>query len=170
MNLNLQKCTFGMASEKLLGYLVTKCEIEANTDQINAIMDIKSPRTIKNIQSLTGRVMALSRFLSRSTDKCKSFLVGGRPFPSSSLPWCRSIETSYFGSFWIIYSSIQIQKTKCQEAKFLYHIHRAKEQRYKGLKAFSWGICKAKRDFKSITNLNSLFEFELGLSFTITRL
>ncbi|CAL2254933.1 unnamed protein product [Prunus armeniaca] len=34
---------------------------------------MKSPATIKEIQSLTGRTVALNRFLSRSTDKCIPF-------------------------------------------------------------------------------------------------
>ncbi|CAL2229366.1 unnamed protein product [Prunus armeniaca] len=34
---------------------------------------MKSPATIKEIQSLTGRAAALNRFLSRSTNKCRLF-------------------------------------------------------------------------------------------------
>ena len=41
--------------------------------QIRAILEMKSPTTLKEIQSLTGRAAALNRFLSRSTDRCKPF-------------------------------------------------------------------------------------------------
>ncbi|CAL2276515.1 unnamed protein product [Prunus armeniaca] len=34
---------------------------------------MKSPSTVKEIQSLMGRAAALNRFLSRSTDKCRPF-------------------------------------------------------------------------------------------------
>ncbi|KAI5317479.1 hypothetical protein L3X38_037186 [Prunus dulcis] len=34
---------------------------------------MKSPSTVKEIQSLTGRAAALNRFLSRSTEKCRPF-------------------------------------------------------------------------------------------------
>ncbi|CAL9007762.1 unnamed protein product, partial [Prunus brigantina] len=34
---------------------------------------MKSPSTVKEIQSLTGRAAALNRFLSKSTDKCRPF-------------------------------------------------------------------------------------------------
>lgn len=47
--------------------------IEANLDQIKAIVDIQSPRSVKEIQKLMGRSTTLSRFLSRLTDKCETF-------------------------------------------------------------------------------------------------
>lgn len=53
LKLNLEKCTFGVESGKFLGYLVSQREIELNTDQIQAIMKMNSPRTIKEVQTLT---------------------------------------------------------------------------------------------------------------------
>ncbi|XP_021808476.1 uncharacterized protein LOC110752181 [Prunus avium] len=73
MKLNPSKCTFGVSSGRFLGYLVTQRGIEAHPRQIKAILDMKSPSTVKEIQSLTGRAAALNRFLSRSTDKCRPF-------------------------------------------------------------------------------------------------
>ncbi|KAI5336927.1 hypothetical protein L3X38_016196 [Prunus dulcis] len=73
MKLNPSKCTFGVSSGRFLGYLVTQRGIEAHPRQIKAILEMKSPSTMKEIQSLTGRAAALNRFLSRSTDKCRPF-------------------------------------------------------------------------------------------------
>ncbi|CAL8136493.1 unnamed protein product [Prunus armeniaca] len=73
MKLNLSKCTFGVSFGRFLGYLVTQRGIEAHPNQIKAILNMKSPTTTKEIPSLTGRVAALNRFLSRSTDKCMPF-------------------------------------------------------------------------------------------------
>lgn len=75
MKLNPEKCIFGVASRKFLGYLVTKPRIEANPNQIKVILEMRSPRTIKEMHSLIGRAVALSRFLSRSTDKFKPFFT-----------------------------------------------------------------------------------------------
>ena len=36
-------------------------------------MDMKEPVTSKDIQSLTGKVAALTRFISKATDKCTPF-------------------------------------------------------------------------------------------------
>ncbi|XP_034219224.1 uncharacterized protein LOC117630638 [Prunus dulcis] len=73
MKLNPSKCTFGVSSGRFLGYLVTQRGIEAHPRQIKAILEMKSPSTVKEIQSLTSRAAALNRFLSRSTDKCRPF-------------------------------------------------------------------------------------------------
>ena len=54
MKLNLAKNSFGVTSWKFLGYLVTKRGIEANQDQIRSILNIASPRYIKDMQKLTG--------------------------------------------------------------------------------------------------------------------
>uniref|UniRef100_A0A2N9H026 Reverse transcriptase/retrotransposon-derived protein RNase H-like domain-containing protein n=1 Tax=Fagus sylvatica TaxID=28930 RepID=A0A2N9H026_FAGSY len=47
--------------------------IEANPDKIKAVLEMTPPRTTKEVQSLTGRVAALNRFVSRATDKCLPF-------------------------------------------------------------------------------------------------
>ncbi|CAL2258020.1 unnamed protein product [Prunus armeniaca] len=73
MKLNPSKCTFGVLSGRFLGYLVTQRGIEAHPHQIKAILEMKSPSTVKEIQSLTDRAAALNRFLSKSTDKCRPF-------------------------------------------------------------------------------------------------
>ena len=45
LRLNLKKCTFGVTSGKLLGYMVSKRGIEADPDKIIAILDMPAPRT-----------------------------------------------------------------------------------------------------------------------------
>ncbi|KAI3759392.1 hypothetical protein L6452_07169 [Arctium lappa] len=40
---------------------------------MKSILDIKSPRNIKEAQRLTGHIAALNRFISRSSDKCCLF-------------------------------------------------------------------------------------------------
>ena len=47
--------------------------IEANLDKVKAIIEVKSPKTVKEVQSLTGKVTTLNRFVSRATDKCMPF-------------------------------------------------------------------------------------------------
>ena len=73
MKLNLSKCAFGVFSGKFLGFMVSQRGIEANPDKIKAILEMTPPKTVKELQSLTGRIAALKRFISRSTDKCLPF-------------------------------------------------------------------------------------------------
>ena len=64
VKLNLEKCTFGVASRKFLGYLVTQWGIEAVPDQISAILNMKLLTCIKEVQMLNGRLAFLNRFIS----------------------------------------------------------------------------------------------------------
>ena len=73
MKLNPAKCDFGVSAEKFLGFIVNNRGIKANPDKIKAVLDMSSPPNIKEVQRLTGRIDALSRFVSRASDKCQPF-------------------------------------------------------------------------------------------------
>ena len=73
MKLNPSKCAFGVASGKFPGFMVSQRGIEANPNKIQAILNMEPPKNIKDVQSLTGRVAALNRFVSKVTDKCLPF-------------------------------------------------------------------------------------------------
>ena len=73
MKLNPAKCVFGVSVGKFLGFIVNHQGIEANPDKIKAVLDMPSPSGIKEVQRLTGRIAALSRFVSKASDKCQSF-------------------------------------------------------------------------------------------------
>ena len=73
MRLNPKKCTFGVEVGKFLGFMVSQRGIEINPEKIQAILEMTSPKSVKDIQRLAGRVAALNRFISRSTDKCLPF-------------------------------------------------------------------------------------------------
>ena len=73
MKLNPAKCAFGVSAGKFLGFIVNHRGIEANPDKIKAVLDMPSPSGIKEVQRLTGRIAALSRFVSRASDKCQPF-------------------------------------------------------------------------------------------------
>ena len=75
MCLNASKCSFGMGSRKFLGYMVTHRGIKVNPDQIKVINNLQPPQNPKEIQKLTGMMAALSRFISRSADKCRPFFL-----------------------------------------------------------------------------------------------
>ena len=70
MRLNQSKCVFGVASGKFLGFMVSQRGIEANPEKVQAIINMASPKTVKEVQKLTGRIAVLNRFISKATDKC----------------------------------------------------------------------------------------------------
>ena len=73
MKLNPNKCAFGVTTGKFLGFMVSQRGIEVNPEKVRAIMELEPPRTIKEVQSLNGKIAALNRFVSRATDRCLPF-------------------------------------------------------------------------------------------------
>ncbi|XP_058211655.1 uncharacterized protein LOC131323833 [Rhododendron vialii] len=73
LRLNAEKCAFGMSAGKFLGHLVTRCGIETDPTQIKAVADLRPPRTIREVQRLTGMAVALNWFINKSSDKCHAF-------------------------------------------------------------------------------------------------
>jgi ribonuclease HI/dsDNA-binding SOS-regulon protein len=63
--LNPNKCAFGVPSGKLLDFIISHCGIEANPEKISAITKMKAPTCIKDVQKLTGCMVALNRFISK---------------------------------------------------------------------------------------------------------
>lgn len=83
MKLNPSKCTFGVRAGNFLGYMVSQRGIEANPEKIKAIIDMEAPKSIKEVQRLTGRIAALRRLVARSAEKCLPFfdiLTGAKNF------------------------------------------------------------------------------------------
>ncbi|KAG7583595.1 Ribonuclease H-like superfamily [Arabidopsis suecica] len=94
MKLNPSKCTFTVPSGEFLGYIVTERGIEANPRQLNAFLSMSSPRSIREVQRLTGRVAALNRFISKSTDKCLPFYNLLRK-ASKNFVWDKNCERAF---------------------------------------------------------------------------
>ena len=50
MKLNPSKCAFGVSSRKFLGFMVSQKGIKANPEKVRAILEMSSPKTIKEVQ------------------------------------------------------------------------------------------------------------------------
>ncbi|CAA0809002.1 Unknown protein, partial [Striga hermonthica] len=73
MKLNPSKCAFGVKAGRFLGYIVTERGIEVNREKVKAILDMASPRNIRDVQVLTGRIAGLSRFIARAAERSFPF-------------------------------------------------------------------------------------------------
>jgi hypothetical protein len=69
LKLNLEMCVFGVKKGKFLGCLVSTKGIKANSNKIEAILQMESPNTKKGAQRLAGRLTSLNRFISRSAER-----------------------------------------------------------------------------------------------------
>jgi hypothetical protein len=70
IKLNPTKCTFGVPGGKLLGFLVSKKGIDVNPEKIGAIVRMKSPERVHDVQKLTGCLAALSGLQKSSSKPC----------------------------------------------------------------------------------------------------
>ena len=64
LRLNPNKCTFGVMSGKLLGFVVSGKGIEVDSDKVKAIQNLPIPKTEKEVRGLLGRINYIGRFIS----------------------------------------------------------------------------------------------------------
>ena len=76
---------------KFLGFMVSQRGIEANPEKVQAIINMGSPRTVKKVQKLTGRIVVLNRFVSKATYKCLSFFKTLK----QAFTWTDKCETAF---------------------------------------------------------------------------
>jgi len=86
MRLNPEKCVFGVPTGKFLWFMLTGRGIEANPDKCTAITEMRSPKNLKKIQRLAGRLTSLARFLPKLKEKIKPILKIMKKVMISSTP------------------------------------------------------------------------------------
>jgi len=74
IHLNPEKCVFGVPVGKFLGFMLIARGIEANPDKCTAITEMRSPKNLKEIQQLVGRLTSLARFLPKLTKRIRLIL------------------------------------------------------------------------------------------------
>src|SRR5689334_6520067 len=79
---------------KFVGFLVDERGIEANPDKIKAILHLQSPKSVKEVQKLTGCIAALGRFISKSADKCSPFF---KTLKKQTFEWSQEAEEAFQG-------------------------------------------------------------------------
>jgi hypothetical protein len=73
LRLNPEKCVFSIHKGKVLGCLVSTKGIEANPDKIKGLIEMQDPVSVKDVQKLKGRVVALNRFIPRAAERSLPF-------------------------------------------------------------------------------------------------
>src|SRR6266540_4023941 len=71
--LNPEKCVFGVPSGKLLGFIVSYHDVEANPQKLKDIFKMNSSTTLKDVQKLIDCMATLSRFVSRLRERAMPF-------------------------------------------------------------------------------------------------
>ena len=71
LRLNPNMCTFGVRSDKLLGFIVNEKGVEVDPTKVKAIQEMPEPRTEKEVRGFLGRLNYISRFISHLTATCE---------------------------------------------------------------------------------------------------
>ena len=71
LRLNPAKCTFGVKSGKLFGFIMSQKGIEVDPNKVKAILKMPEPRTEKQVRGFLGRLNYIARFISQLTTTCE---------------------------------------------------------------------------------------------------
>ncbi|RDX88932.1 Retrovirus-related Pol polyprotein from transposon opus, partial [Mucuna pruriens] len=66
--LNPEKCSFGVQAGRFMCFMLTERGMEANPNKCRAVINMRSPQNVKEVQQLIGRVTTLSRFISKASE------------------------------------------------------------------------------------------------------
>jgi hypothetical protein len=93
IKLNPKKCSFGVPTGQLLGYLIFERGIEGNPEKIQGIINMQPPKTLRHVQQLTGRVAALSRFIRKLGEKALPFYRLLRK--TDTFTWTEEVQATF---------------------------------------------------------------------------
>ena len=65
ISLNPKKTLFGLEEGKILGHIISKEGIRVDPARREAILNIRHPRNIKELQAFLGKINFLTRFISK---------------------------------------------------------------------------------------------------------
>lgn len=93
MKLNPTTCAFGVSLGKFLGFMVTQRGTEINPDQIKAIANTLVPKSKKELQRLTGKLVVLGCFIARFIDKLRPFFLALKE--GNKTGWTQSCQDAF---------------------------------------------------------------------------
>ncbi|GJX80145.1 reverse transcriptase domain-containing protein [Tanacetum coccineum] len=101
MKLNPKKCTFGVEEGMFLGYKVNTRGLKVCPDKVEAVLSLPSPKWLKDVQKLNGKLASLNRFcreqvLAKSADKSLPFFKTSKKCTKKSdFHWTAETEEAF---------------------------------------------------------------------------
>ncbi|XP_025678326.1 uncharacterized protein [Arachis hypogaea] len=118
MRLNPEKCAFGVQGGKFLGFMLTSRGIEANPEKCEAILNMASPKIVKQVQQLAGKVAALSRFLPAASSRSYHFFQ--TISKNKKFQWTEECEKAFTELKTILSSPPVLQRPEVGKPLYLY--------------------------------------------------
>ena len=116
MKLNPNKCVFGVTAGKFLGFMLSQRGIEVNPEKIQVIVELAPLKTVKEVQSLNGKITALNKFVSRATNKCLLFFR----ILKRSFEWTDKCQQVFKNIKLYLSSPPLLSSSKLEEELYLY--------------------------------------------------
>ena len=116
MKLNSNKCAFEVTAGKFLSFMVSQRGIEVNLEKIWAVMELEPPKTVKEVQSLNGKIATLNRFVSKAINKCLPFFRTLR----KSFEWTDECQKAFKDLKKYLSSAPLLSLSKLGEELYLY--------------------------------------------------
>nr|GEV40105.1 reverse transcriptase domain-containing protein [Tanacetum cinerariifolium] len=91
-----QKCTFRVEEEMFLGYKVNTKGIKVCPNKADAVLSLPSPKCLKDVQKLNGKLASLNRFLAKSAKKSLPFFKNLKKYTKKSdFHWIKEAESAF---------------------------------------------------------------------------
>nr|GEV92557.1 reverse transcriptase domain-containing protein [Tanacetum cinerariifolium] len=91
-----QEVCFGMREGTFLGYKVDADGLRVSLDKVKVVIDLPSPKCLKDVQKLNGKLASLNGFLSKSAEKSLSFFKTLTKFTKKSdFQWTPEAEEAF---------------------------------------------------------------------------
>ncbi|GJY25220.1 reverse transcriptase domain-containing protein [Tanacetum coccineum] len=96
MKLNPKKCTFGVEEGMFLGYKVNNKGLKVCPDKVETVLNLPSPKCLKDMQKLHGKLASLNRFLAKSAEKSLPFFKTLKKCTKKSdFHWTTEVEEAF---------------------------------------------------------------------------
>ncbi|GJU71355.1 reverse transcriptase domain-containing protein [Tanacetum coccineum] len=96
LKLNPKKYSFGVEKGIFLGHLLTKQRIKANPSKVKEISDLHPSKSVSEMQGLSRKLAALSRFLSKGADKTLPFMRTLKSYTSEKMvEWTTKVGEAF---------------------------------------------------------------------------
>ncbi|GKC98696.1 reverse transcriptase domain-containing protein [Tanacetum coccineum] len=96
MKLNPKKCTFRVEEGMLLGYKVNSKGLKVCPNKVDVVLSLPSPKCLKDMQKLNGKLASLNRFLAKSAEKSLPFFKNLKKCTKKSdLHWTAEAEEAF---------------------------------------------------------------------------
>jgi hypothetical protein len=122
LKLNTTKCSFGMLAGQLLGFLVSARVIEANPEKIQAVLTMGKLAKLHDVQKLTGRVAALSRFVARLGEKALLFYALMKK-SDDKFEWIEEADTAFVQLKKVLSTPLVLVAPKKRATTTIYRSH-----------------------------------------------